>query len=370
MAQYSESKKETRIIEKAAAAWRNTFDHIRDYISILDNDYKIKRMNKAFADLFDSSPQDLIGKTCFTLLHGTDEICTHCPVPEMKEKKRSVVSEFYEPRLEMYLEVTASPIFNDDGELTGCIHISKDISEKIKAREALKKAQEELIESEKMSAIGRLASGIAHEIRNPLANIMASAQYCLGKSETSHEFIAEYLNIIMKNADNANKIIKDLLDFARPRKTELIPGNLSEILGYVHDSVKGRCDKQDIKWQDNIPDRIMILMDSRQLEEAFLNFVSNSLDAMPDGGSLTINTKTLSSQKMLRITIADTGCGIAHENLNKIFEPFFTTKGNGVGLGLCMAHQVIMRHGGKLAVESEAGKYTRFIAELPLFQEK
>lgn len=358
---------ESERIERAAREWRITFDSITDFISIHDRNFKIIRMNRAFAKLFGQTPKQLLGKTCYELIHGSPEFKhKFCPFERVLKTGKTEREEFFEPALGMFLEITASPVFNENREILGCVHIAKDITARKKAEEALKLAQQELIQSEKLSAIGRFASGIAHEIRNPLGNIMACAQYCLGKKEILVDPVEEYLNIIVRNAVTANKTIKDLLDFARPRTTTLKPGDIAEVVKTLRDLVKPRCTKQNVKLVCRIsPEIPLAQIDPDQLLAAFLNFATNSLDAMPEGGRLSIMVNPNFRKKETVIRFKDTGFGIPRENIDKIFEPFFTTKDEGVGLGMSLVHQIITSHGGKVSVKSNPGEFTEFNVHLP-----
>jgi len=239
----------------------------------------------------------------------------------------------------------------------------------IKAYEELKETQEELIRIEKLALLGKFSSGIAHEIRNPLANIRASAQFCLAQYKLDEE-IKKHLRIMLRNSEHANKIIKDLIDLAKPSEVSLKPGNTNDVINRVCDLVRTRCEKQHILLHKKVSRRLPpILMDEERIEKAFLNFVLNALDAMPKGGKLTTNAYPYFDKNKVIITIQDTGKGIPREDLDNIFHPFFTTKRTGIGLGLCLADQVISSHKGRLSVTSNVGEGTTVTIELPIATE-
>jgi PAS domain S-box-containing protein len=253
----------------------------------------------------------------------------------------------------------------------GFVATITDLTARKKAEAALKKAQQELIQSEKLSSLGRFASGIAHEIRNPLGNIVASAQYCLSKKEGQNSLIREYLEIILRNAENANKIIKLLFDFAKPRSVNLRPADIEKVIKRACDSVKGRCSQQHIRLTCNVPRQYPpILIDDSSLEEAFSNLITNALDAMPQGGDLTLTAyMDLRSQDIV-VKFRDTGKGIPPENMDKIFEPFFTTKENGVGLGMSLVHQIVKYHGGRIALQTKVGEFTEVEVRFPICEKE
>ena len=215
-----------------------------------------------------------------------------------------------------------------------------------------------------MASIGKLAAGVAHEIRNPLANINASAQLILKKIKLK-EPIQDYLEIIMRNSNETNKIIKELLDFARPRELKFEDNFISDILEDVIKNLKARLSENKIKismhFQKDIP---KIKADKKWLEQAFQNIIINSIQAFEDRGNISIST-SLNAENKIKIVISDNGKGIPKENLEKIFNPFFTTKGEGVGLGLALVHQIIEDHIGFINIESEIGKGTKVIIKLP-----
>ena len=251
--------------------------------------------------------------------------------------------------------------------------IFRDITERKKAEEELKKAyaeikkaQQALINSEKLAALGRFSAGIAHEIRNPLANISASAQFCMGKFEMDKN-MKKHFDVILRNTETANRIIKELLDFTSPRETVLEKGNINTVLEHVCDLVKPRCTKNHITLVKKIPEKLPCLpLNDKKLEEAFLNFLSNAVEAMPDGGTLTVESYLNKNGDSIVINFSDTGYGISRENIDKVFEPFFTTKDDGTGLGLSLAYHIISAHSGDINIESKLGKGTSFSINFPV----
>lgn len=275
----------------------------------------------------------------------------------------------------VFVETTASMIYKK-GRPYAIQGIARDITERKRTEEALRKAykklketQQELIQAEKLAALGRFASGFAHEIRNPLTCIAAAAQVCLSY-HTDTALLRKYLNIILENAENANRIIKDILDFARPCDLTLEMGDVGEVITSTLELVQGRCSQQGIRIVYNIEENLPpIMLNKRSLQETFLNFIVNACDAMPDGGTLNINAQFDHQEDELVISFKDTGCGIAQENINKIFEPFFTTKDDGVGLGLFLALQIINYHNGRLHIDSNPGKGTEVTVKFPVIKE-
>ncbi len=256
------------------------------------------------------------------------------------------------------LDISTFPIKDDEGKVVQVIEYMKNITDIVKL-------EDQLLYQERLAGIGELAAGIAHEIRNPLGNITASSQFVLSKYRLLDP-VKKHLKIILRNSENANRIIKDLLDFAKPREISFKMGNIKGVIDGACNLVKARCAKQRVrlahKWSRRLPS---ILLDEKRLEEAFLNFILNSLDVMPTGGRLMINAHPDFEANEVVVSFLDTGEGITPENLNKMFTPFFSTKKDGVGLGLCLAHQVISSHKGRINIESKIGQGTDIIVRLP-----
>ncbi len=235
-----------------------------------------------------------------------------------------------------------------------------NLEEDVKKRtEELLKAQEQLIQSEKMSALGQLAAGVAHQLRNPLYVIMSAVQFCLSKFNLKEE-VKENLEVILRNIENANKVVKELLEFARPSKVNFHSLSITEVLNKVCQLIQPRCSNQNVQVVKQFCSPLPELrIDRDHLEQAFLNFIINSLQAMPKGGVLTIKTYLSSKNKEVIVEFIDTGCGISEKCAKEIFNPFFTTKSDGVGLGMSVAHQVVVgQHKGRIEVESEENKGT------------
>ncbi|MBS1551797.1 MAG: PAS domain S-box protein [Bacteroidetes bacterium] len=268
--------------------------------------------------------------------------------------------------------LSTSFIRNDEGDANSIVGICQDISEIKNAEEELRKTnailvetQNELIYNEKFAALGRFSSGVAHEIRNPLANISSLAQLI---SKTSlDEKNKRRLNYIISNVEIANKIIKNLLSFATPGDLDFREVNLGEMLGNVLENVEARCNINGIKIVKDIPGDLSLLhLDKLKLENAFMNFISNSIESMSKGGTLTVRVQEDKVCKDMIIDIIDTGVGISEENIDKILEPFFTTKDDGVGLGMGLSYQTIILHKGKFKIESKVGKGTTIHIKLPI----
>jgi signal transduction histidine kinase len=230
----------------------------------------------------------------------------------------------------------------------------------------LEQMQEKLIRAERLAAIGELASGVGHELRNPL-NVIRNCVYLLNIaiSEKDEAGAAETLKVLDKQIDVANKIVTDLLDFTRikaPMQTRV------ELQKLIEESLTWVTIPDQVTLNLNLNGFTQVLRtDPEQMTRVFTNLISNAVQAMNGkGGQLTINASA--DDDYVSIIFSDTGCGIPEENLKKIFEPLFTTKPKGIGLGLAIAKRLAEQNSGKIEVTSEVGKGSTFTVKLPLGQ--
>ena len=234
----------------------------------------------------------------------------------------------------------------------------------------LQEAQEQVIQAEKMASIGRLASRIAHELRNPIQGIK------MGLELLRHEMAEaanreEFMNTFAMNMQHINQeilsvetIVKDLLEYARDMRFEFSATDLNGVLVGVLFNLKERIQDARITVQTEYGDIGEIQADGIRLRQVMLNLVQNSLEAMRSGGTLTITTAS-ANESHVAVTLQDTGCGMTPEQQQRVFEPFFTTKEKGVGLGMSIVHRIIEAHHGVIELESEVEKGTRFTVRLP-----
>jgi signal transduction histidine kinase len=228
----------------------------------------------------------------------------------------------------------------------------------------LKESQDQLIQAEKLTSLGQMAASIAHEINNPLAGVLVYTQL-LSKKVTGDAFNKEealgYLSKMESEVSRCSRIIRNLLDFARQTQPTLRFVDINQVIEQVLAMVGHQAQLQNVEVvKEFSPSLPKVMADFDQLQQIFTNLTLNAIQAMPEGGMLTIRSSAVDSE--VRIDVQDTGCGISKENMGKLFTPFFTTKakGKGVGLGLAVVHGIIERHKGRIKVQSEVGKGTTF----------
>jgi two-component system NtrC family sensor kinase len=243
----------------------------------------------------------------------------------------------------------------------------RTLEEKVEQRsQQLKKIQVQLMQSEKLASLGRLASGVAHEINSPLTGILTFSHLLMRKLKDNPELQRE-LELIVKETTRVSTIVRGLLDFARESKPQKRPSNINELILHTLSLVERQSVFQNVRIVKNLNPQVpLVLLDANQIQQVFMNILLNAVDAMPAGGTLTITSNPEDS--FVQVRFADTGIGIPEKNLNRIFDPFFTTKADkkGTGLGLAVSYGIIDRHRGQIDVQSEEGKGTTFIIKLPL----
>jgi len=273
----------------------------------------------------------------------------------------------FEARLRRYDESsiwtrdTTRSVHNSDGSVRHFEGGFEDITEQRQAQAALEEAEEQLHRREKLAMLGQLAGGVAHELRNPLG-VMSNAVYYLRMVHDEGEIASEeYLDILSQEVQNAEKIITDLLDFARIKSPSRGPVSVREI---IDEAVTRSESSNGMAVDVQVPDQGPILfVDPKQMVQVVRNLITNARQAMPDGGRITIRARA--EDAMVTISVSDTGTGMSKETLARLFEPLFTTKAKGIGLGLAISKHLVESNGGSISVWSEEGKGSTFTMMMP-----
>ncbi len=360
----TEQKRAEERLRQTLAEWATTFDSIADLVSIHDKEFRLLKVNRTFADFFKTEPEKLIGRTCYEVVHGTSEPWPSCPYRQTLETSKPAKAEGFDARLQMHLEMTTSPIFDEAGEVTSTVHICRDVTER-------KKMQEQLMAQDRLSSIGQLVSGVAHEINNPLTGVIGFSELLL-KRDLPDDVKAD-LKIVNDEAMRTARIIKSLLAFARKQPEGKTPVDIKEQIQRVMDLRDHEQKVNNIqvitRFASDLP---WVMGNASQLQQVFFNIVINAEFFMLEAhqkGNLTITTERIGD--FVRASFADDGPGISQENMRNLFTPFFTTKevGKGTGLGLSIGYGIITEHGGRIYAESTPKKGATFIVELPIKEE-
>jgi PAS domain S-box-containing protein len=251
------------------------------------------------------------------------------------------------------------------GEKIGKIVVFRDLTN-------VYKIQEEILRMDRLVSLGKLASGIAHELRNPLAGIKTTAQ-ALGEEMNGDDSRREYLHRITKEIDRLNDLLKTFFSFAKPQNLNLVHCHIKDIINEIIPFLIKEIADKGIRFSETYhPQLPKVEVDKTQMHQVFLNLFLNAIQAMPNGGELRIEANSVisrssagSKQNFIKVVISDSGRGIPPHIVHKIFDPFFTTKSKGIGLGLSITYQIIKKHGGTIKVDSQWEKGTSFVINLP-----
>ena len=337
------------------------FDGISTPIAIQDINYNIVMVNQAATRYFRTPFDKLIGAKCYKMFFGRNKPCENCMAQDSLHTGLQFGIERIHPTHNITFSVQFYPIHVPPGADRIFLEFFQDISQQ-------KHLQEELIQSEKLASIGTLASGIAHEINNPLGGIIGTAEIMLDEIGADSK-LREYANDIIRYGRGAAEVIKELTTFSHQGRGAHMGMNVSDVVDQALKLASRGLDFGEIiveKQYDDLPE---IEGNPNELEQVFLNLIMNAVQAMKGRGRLTIVCTR--SEWNLIVSVRDTGPGIDAQNVDKIFNPFFTTKdpGKGTGLGLSISHQIVYRMGGRITVSSFPDEGTTFTVNLPLSEE-
>jgi two-component system NtrC family sensor kinase len=347
-------------VENAKREWELSIDSIEEGIMMVDEHCRIMRTNRALAKWLNTTPNALVGQYCYRAIYGQETPLAYCQNAKSAPAQAPLSEwELEQPNLGGMFRFTTYSLRNESGDYVGSVNVLKNITTE-------KQLEAQMIQSQKLSATGRLAATLAHEINNPLQAI----QGCL---ELAHANLKDpskqqrYLAMATAELERVATIVQRMLEFNRPAKSMQEITDVHKVMDDVLALSAKRLQHGKIvvrsEWETNVPG---IRGNANQLQQVFLNLILNAIEAMPSGGELRIRGRTIDEKgHWLAISIVDTGMGIEPANLDKIFEPFYTTKAEGSGLGLSVCHNIVTNHGGRISVESVVGQGTRFDVRLP-----
>ncbi len=353
-------------VQQLRAFAESLIQSISSGLILVDTKDKITYFNRAAEKILGYSRKEVVGKplTIFSLREKKQMM----PTPftnedEMHSRREGIIIRKDKVQIPIGFNITNH--LDPRGGKIGKIISFRDMTNVLKL-------QEEMIRMDRLVSLGELSSGIAHEIRNPLAGIKTTAQ-ALGEEMGQDDPKREYLNRITKEIDRLNGLLKTFFSFAKPQKLNPVVCNIRDIVNEIIPLLIKDIANRGINFtEEYAPDLPKVRMDFNQMHQVFLNLFLNAIQAMPNGGELKIKTEPIAlaplvnpGRDYVRISISDTGRGIPARDINKIFDPFFTTRPKGIGLGLSITYQIIKKHGGSIRVESKVDKGTTFILTLP-----
>jgi PAS domain S-box-containing protein len=338
-----------------------------DAISVVDLEGKVLFWNEGAEKIYGYAKEEVLGKNLSEFLYPRDEALKTEEEKLMEKlmarvKKGEVIPHVEVKRQtkegrEIITSMTISPLRDAEGRIIGASRICKDITH-------LKKAEERLVLAERLSSLGELTAGVAHELRNPLAGIKINTQV-LSRKKDLPEMEKKLLNSTQEGIEKIQKIVDDMLHFAKPKafrfKDEEINEVVDKSLAILQTKLKKGNLSSVFERAQGLP---KLRIDIHQVQQVLINLVLNAIQAMEDGGTLTVRT-FLEDGDGVGIEVRDTGKGIPKVHLKKIFDPFFTTKSEGTGLGLSISLKILENHGATIDVASEEGKGSAFTIHFP-----
>ena len=323
-----------------------------DFITLQDKNLTYIFAGKAFCDYFNLKEEEVVGKNDFDIFSGRQADLNFHEDKQILITGQPLAKEitFKRPEGQQWFHVVKVPVYDQDGSIMGLLLTARDIT-------LLKKFQEQLIQSQKMEDLGRLAGGVAHEINTPLGIILGYTQLLM--DDITDEELLENLRIVEKQTKVCRKIVADLLGFSRHshsvREAVDINASLREVIQLVEHAFYLNRIKVFFAADDTIPP---LTGDRERLKQVWLNLLNNAADAIGQDGVISVRTK-LGERGQIEVSVADTGMGVGQEHLHKIFDPFFTTKqvGKGTGLGLSVSFGIVKEHGGTISALSPSPVY-------------
>lgn len=343
---------------------QSIFNGIQDSISVQDTRYVIQSYNQSAARRFLRSDQaryqtenEVSGLLCHRVFFEEPDPCPFCPAALALSENRSHFTEIRHK--DRHYQISIFPVENPHGSNDAFIEIIKDITEK-------KNLEERLVESSKLASIGTLATGVAHEINNPLCIILGFTQSLMKEipaGTPQHEEMA----IIEQETQRCAKIVQDLLNYAKPAPLKKQAAVLPEIIQNSLTLLRHLLSKRRVEVHETYPDEMPpVLVDAIKLQQVFINILLNAIESMNGNPRIDIHVQCTAASR-IRIDVSDNGCGIPDALLDNVFDPFFTTKsGSGTGLGLSISQMIIKEHQGEIRIASRLQQGTTVTIELPL----
>jgi len=360
-----ERKRAEEKIERAAQEWRTTFDSITDLVSIIDKDFKLIRVNKAFADAVKMKPSEVIGKTCYELIHGTKGPPASCPHKQALDTKKPHSAEFFDPHLGIYLEASCSPIFDENGEIIATVHITKDITERKKAEKEREKLLEQVESINK--ELKDFAYIVSHDLKAPLRGVKTLADWISADyADKLGDEGREQMDLLLLQVKRMHNLIDGVLEYSRVGrvKEEQIQINLNGLVREVIDMVSPP-GNIEITIENELP---VIERERTRIMQVFQNLLSNAVKYMdkPQG---RVSIGCVEEDGFWKFGVADNGPGIEEKHFERIFQIFQTLSPRdeleNTGVGLTVVKKIVELYGGKIWVESEPGKGSTFFFTLP-----
>jgi PAS domain S-box-containing protein len=372
--------------------WELIFDSMPDMVALIDLNNIVVKANKAMQQRVNIGDQSLTGHSCNKLMHDHGCTLSNCPHLSMINDRKPHSIELYEPKFDLHLNITTTPIFDADNNLLGSLHIARDISIQKESEAKLTKLNNEL--NELNQSKDKFFSIVAHDLRSPFQGMLGFTDLILDEIDTlSKAEINEYLQKVRDSAYSTFTLLENLLDWSRLQtgRLEYKPSefSLSEDVASVISLLDSNAQSKNINLINNLSDKYIVNADRRMVHSILLNLTTNAIKFTFPGGTVSFDARIKAmcedntgnetigcNHKSLEISVSDTGVGISTESIKKIFniDEHFTLSGTsneqGAGLGLILVKEMTEKQGGKLTINSQEGKGSVFTFSLPLAEKQ
>ncbi|NRF95572.1 EAL domain-containing protein [Paenibacillus frigoriresistens] len=357
----TERKKREEAFNELHERYKLIAENMSDLIAIFDANFAVKYLSPSHETLL-GYPESYFNKiSALELVHPDDVHMVTKSFAEMMSEKVPIQLEFrciHKDKKWTYVDMKGTPIFLENGEIDQIITVSRDVTEK-------KKIEEKVRKSDALSTVGELAAAIAHEIRNPITSIKGFVQLM-----KSNQFKSEYYDVMFSEFNNLETKIDELLLLSKSQVNEYMPTHLQELIREVILLLESQAIFHHIQLMlEPVDDQPIIMGDQHQLKQLFIHLIKNAMEAMLGGGKVLIEVNK-PDPDIAVVTITDEGCGISEERLGKIGEPFYSTKEKGTGLGLMISHKVVKEHGGSVLYQSKLNQGISVKVIFPIHYQK
>jgi len=359
-------------IREAKTEWETTFDAMSELICMQDLEGRIIRVNKALARRLGLEPREVVNRQAEDVFKDAQSPWCHHQKLHMYEPDKIIAVEFEDQVLEGSFEIATTPVYSSDGRLFAWLFVGKDVTDQ-------RHLQNQIVQVERLKALGEMASGVAHDFNNILAGILGKTQVMLGALDRGNvpdpQSLRTSLKVIERTTIQGAQTVKRIQDFTRIRTDQKFhPVDVNQVIEDAINIIKpvwrDQCELKGVKidLQFSAGEVPTISGIASELADVIVNILANAIDAMPEGGTLQISSGSYQAEtsEYAEIKIKDTGVGMSHEVKQKVFDPFFSTKGpKGTGLGMSVAYGIVARHQGNIAIDSELGQGTTCMLYFP-----
>ena len=376
-----ERKKIYEAVSRGKREWEQTFDAVPDLIFIVDTEHKISRVNRAMAERCGVQPGELRGRKCHEIFHGLESPPPFCPYHRLMKDGEEQTEEVREDRLSGFFDITVSPLYDETGTLTACVHVARDITERKRAEQERLALEQRLQQAQKLESLGVLAGGIAHDFNNILMIILGHCYLAKEDTDAGAADKERHLTQIEAAANRAADLCRQMLTYAGKSPLQQTRINLRLWLDEVMKMLRPAF-KKNVSFRCDFVEVPEITGDKSQIQQIIMNLMVNAVEAIgeesgtvgiglancvlgPEDGETDCFGTVIAPGAYVRLEVSDTGCGMSEETRKRIFEPFFSTKFTGRGLGMSAILGIIKSHNGWLQLTSEPGVGTTFRIYFP-----